>query len=506
MSPAVRMSGVTKRFGRLVACDRVDLEVARGATHAIVGENGAGKTTLMRVLYGLYRPDAGNIEIAGKPVRFGSPSEAIRAGIGMVSQHYSIIGELTCLDNLMLGAELAHLGVLKRSEAVERAQRLAARMGFQFDWYAPAETLTPAGCQKLEILKLLWREVEILILDEPTAMLSPPDAQALFSSLRELADDGRTIILVTHRLREVVDHCDRVTVLRAGRKVGESDVADTDVVRLSTWIVGEEMRPRLDVGSSVHEAPVLLDVRDLHVLGDRRNRAVAGLSLQVRAGEVAGIAGVDGNGQAELSEALIGVRPTLSGTIRLLERDVTREPPVRRLRLGLRFIAADRHRHGLIETWDLLNNAILGLQRLPPLARGPLLSAREQMDAAKEQVERFHIKVDSLRAPVSELSGGNQQRLVVARALHLDAKLLLAFQPSRGLDVRGTASVYEQIRTQCLAGMGALVISFDLDELIENCEPIYVMRDGRLVAELRGEQIDRERIGRLMVGVEEGAA
>ncbi|GMV36793.1 MAG: ABC transporter [Fimbriimonadales bacterium] len=506
MSLAVRMSGITKRFGRLVACDKVDLEVTRGATHAIVGENGAGKTTLMRVLYGLYQPDEGSIEVLGVPVRFGSPSEAIRAGIGMVSQHYSIIGELTCLDNLMLGAEHAHLGILKRSEAVERAQSLAARMGFRFDWLAPADTLTPAGCQKLEILKLLWREAEVLILDEPTAMLSPPDAQALFSSLRDLADGGKTIILVTHRLREVVDHCDRVTVLRAGRKVGESDVADTDIVRLSNWIVGEEMRLRADSSPPVHDTPELLNVSDLHVLGDRRNRAVAGLSVRVRAGEVAGIAGVDGNGQAELAEALIGVRPVLAGSIRLHGRDVTREPPVRRLRLGLRFIAADRHRHGLIEAWDVLSNAVLGLQRLPPLARGPLLNAREQVNAAKAQVERFRIKVESLHAPVSDLSGGNQQRLVVARALHLDAKLLLAFQPSRGLDVRGAAAVYEAIRGQCGAGMGALVISFDLDELIEHCEPIYVMREGRLVAELRGAEIDRERIGRLMVGVEEGAA
>jgi ABC-type uncharacterized transport system ATPase subunit len=367
-------------------------------------------------------------------------------------------------------------------------------------------TLSPAGAQKLEILKLLWREADILILDEPTAMLSPPDAAALFENLRHLAEEGKTILLVTHRLREVVDYCDRVTVLRAGKKVGECDVAQTDLGRLATWIVGEDLRPREEVLQPPAVGEPILTIDGLTVRGDRGEEAVRGLSLAIPRGGVTGIAGVDGNGQAELVEALTGLRRPESGGIHLEGTDVIRLSAAERLRVGLRFIPEDRHRRGLIEGWSVVDNAVLGLHRLPPITRAGFLSPRAARDAAEEQVQAFSIKVGSLRAPASELSGGNQQRLMVARALHGRSKVLIGFQPTRGLDIRGASAVYGVVRRACEQGAAALIISFDLDELLEHCDPICVMREGRIVAKLSGGEIERERIGRLMVGAEGEAA
>jgi len=499
------MTGITKTFGRLRACDKVDLDIQKGGTHAIVGENGAGKTTLMRVLYGIYQPDAGSMSVGGTPVHFRSPREAIAAGIGMVSQHYSVIPELSCIDNLMLGDEPAKAGILQRPEAEERAELLARRMGFEFRWNELASSLSPAGCQKLEILKLLWRKAEILILDEPTAMLSPPDADSLFENLRQLADEGKTVVLVTHRLREVMDHCDRVTVMRSGRKVAEADVADTNQVTLANWIVGE------DLGAAVRESmpqpgPVRFGIRNLVVLGDRGERAVDGVSLEAQAGQLLGIAGVDGNGQSELAEALIGVRSILSGALRFGEKDSTRASTGHRIASGLRFIPADRHLHGVIEAWSVADNAVLGLQRLAPFNKRGLLDARAKREAARHEVEVFGVKADSLDSRVADLSGGNQQRLVVARALYQLPSFLLAFQPTRGLDIRGAESVFAAIRKACAEGASALVVSFDLDELLEHCDPVYVMRAGKVVARLTGPEIARERIGRLMVGAEDAVA
>jgi general nucleoside transport system ATP-binding protein len=370
---------------------------------------------------------------------------------------------------------------------------------------SPAARLSPAGCQKLEILKLLWRSADVLILDEPTAMLSPPDAAALFQNLRQLTQTGKTVLLVTHRLREVVDYCDYVSVLRNGKKTGECDVADTDASRLANWIVGEDLKPR-DAVSNVGAGPVVLSVQGLVVRGDRGDRAVEGLDLEVRAGELAGIAGVDGNGQTELIEAIAGLRPIEGGTVTLGGENVTGMPTSRRLRSGLRLIPADRHKFGLVEDWSVLDNSILGLQRFEPVCRRGLLSPRAQRQLAEHEIEAFQVKTDSVGSPAADLSGGNQQRLLVARALEQRPSVLLAMQPSRGLDVRGTMAVFEAIARASEEGTGTLVVSFDLDELLEHCDPIFVMREGRIVARLRGEEIERERIGRLMVGLESGVA
>lgn len=493
------MLGITKRFGAVSALDNVDLEVSGGAIHAVVGENGAGKTTLMRILYGALRADEGTVEVEGKPTNFASSREAIQSGIGMVSQHYGIIPALTCLQNLILGAEGGP--ILKNSAAAERAETLASRMGFQFDWSREASTLSPAGAQKLEILKLLWRQARIMILDEPTAMLSPADAGALFESLDRLASEGNTILLVTHRLPEVLEHCRRVTILRGGRRIDEKAVVDTNGPDLAQLIVGGAIGEPVPHQSKA-DAPVSLNVRNLSVRGVRGELALKNVAFRVRAGEILGIAGVDGSGQRELFQAIAGLVKPTGGHISLREAAIDDLSPSERIERGVRMIAEDRHEEGVVENWSLDENAALGLQRLPPFAKGRLVDSDARHAMAKKIAERFQTKHGGLKLPMASLSGGNQQRFVAARALCLDPKLILAFQPARGLDLKGTQDVYNGIRSLCDQGAAALVVSFDLDELLEQCDRLVAMNNGKLLEPQPGQAKDRDAIGRLMVGAQ----
>ena len=503
MSLAVLLRNVTVRFGAVMALDGVDLEVEGGTLHAVVGENGAGKTTLMRVLYGAQKPTEGMIEVEGEARRFGGSADAIAAGVGMVSQHYAIIPELTPLQNLMLGAEGGAKPDL--AAARTRAAALADKMGFGFEWDRPASELGPAGAQKLEILKLLWREARIMILDEPTAMLSPADGEALFGSLRTLVDAGATVILVTHRLPEVLDHCSRVTVLRAGRLVADMPVAQTDAAQLARLIVGEGGAPT--PGLEFSEPPpfalppvqgdATLIVQELTVQDARGHDALWEVSLTVRQGEIVGIAGVDGNGQRELFHAIAGTAALASGTLILDGEPVTRASTAERIARGLRVIPEDRHEEGVVESWSLEENAALGLQRDVTLRRGGLIDEPRRRGWAKIVADRFRTRHGGLNLPMASLSGGNQQRFVAARALESRPKLLLAFSPTRGLDLKGTADVYAAIRERAREGMAALVVSFDLDELLEHCDRIVVLNHGRLV---EPPDRDREAIGREMVG------
>ncbi|RYG24653.1 ABC transporter ATP-binding protein [bacterium] len=496
MTPAVSLKGITVRFGAVTALENVDLEVEAGTLHAVVGENGAGKTTLMRVLYGAQRPTEGTIEVEGKERRFSGSAEAIAAGVGMVSQHYAIIPELTCLQNLMLGAEPG--AAIAQNVARERAQQLAERMGFRFDWDRPASELGPAGAQKLEILKLLWRNARIMILDEPTAMLSPSDGEALFDSLRTLVDAGATVILVTHRLPEVLNHCSRVTVLRAGRRVADLAVSETDAASLARLIVGDN---EFDAITGVLEAALVgepvLEVKGLTVRDARGHEALKGVSLQVRAGEVVGIAGVDGNGQRELFQAVVGTGDVREGTVSLGGSDMSHAATARRIESGLRLIPEDRHEEGVVEGWSLEENSALGLQRDPSLRSGGKIDEAARHRWAEAVAARFKTRHGGLGLPMASLSGGNQQRFVAARALEHSPRVLLAFSPTRGLDLKGTADVYAAIREQAREGMAALVVSFDLDELLEHCDRIVVLNHGRLTEPATR---DRDAIGREMVG------
>ena len=496
MNLAVSMQGVSKRFGTLTALDNVSLEVESGTIHALVGENGAGKTTLMRILYGAGAPDEGTIQVEGKAVTFGRSADAIAAGVGMVSQHYAIIPELTCLQNLIVGAEPS--GFIDYRKIIERANSLAARMGFEFDWHAEASTLSPSGAQKLEILKLLWREARIMILDEPTAMLSPADSDMLFESIQRLVRDGSTVILVTHRLPEVLDHCKRVTVLRGGKLVANKMVSDTNAAELAEMIVGEPVAAAGEL-APVNLGETLVDVRRLVVVNTRGNEALKQVSLTVRAGEVVGIAGVDGSGQRELIQALLGVVKAKSGDVELAGC-TAKESTAGRLRAGLRLVPEDRHDEGVIEDWSLVENAALGLQRLKPFANGQLVDVSARQSAAERIAARFRTKHNGLKLPMSSLSGGNQQRFVAGRALECSPRVIVAFQPARGLDLKGTADVYSGIREAVRQGAAAIVVSFDLDELVENCDRVVAMCNGMLTEPPAGLERDRATIGRLMVG------
>lgn len=493
---AVEMRGISKRFGAVQALDFVDLQVTKGSIHAIVGENGAGKTTLMRVLYGALKPDSGEIIVEGKTVHLANAANGIAAGIGMVTQHYSIIPELTCLQNLMLGAEPAF--VIDPQKASERAQALAESMGFTFDWSEEASHLSPAGAQKLEILKLLWRNARIMILDEPTAMLSPADSDALFESLSKLARAGATIILVTHRLPEVLEFCNRVTVLRAGKNVSDRDVSQTTGPELAELIVGHAVDSSVPPNGAM-SGEAMLVVRDVRAKGRRGDEALKNISFDLRNGEMLGIAGVDGSGQRELFWALTGALPLLSGSILLDGREISRASPRERIASGLRLIPEDRHEEGVVDEWPLEWNVAIGLQRLPQLSSKGWIKADARKGLAATVAERFHTRHGGVDHPMSSLSGGNQQRFVAARALELDARVLLAFQPARGLDIEATRQVYRAIREHCDAGGAALVVSFDLDEILENCDRVLVLCGGEMYVPPIGEERDRAAIGRLMV-------
>ena len=488
---AVRLSGISKRFGGVQALSDVSLEIQAGTIHALIGENGAGKTTLMKVVYGALHPEAGSVEIEGQTVHLKSSREAIDHGVGMVSQHYAIVSELTCLQNLLLGAEGGAL--IRTAEATQRAAALADKMGFAFDWNAPASGLSASAAQKLEILKLLWRNSKIMILDEPTAMLSPADGEALFESLHRLTQEGATVILVTHRLPEVFEHCSRVTVLRGGRKVAEKNVVDTNPRELAEYVVGAA----LEEPGERHFTPgePVLTLENVGIRGKLKS-----VSFALRQGEVVGIAGVDGSGQQELFSAIAGTLAIETGSLsmagRLSANSTTRE----RITGGLRTIPEDRHADAMIDEWPLDENAALGLQRLPPFAAGGQVNLAERLRSAQEIADRFGTKHGGLQRPMRNLSGGNQQRFVAARALYLHPKLILAFQPVRGIDLAGTRMLYDAIRDECARGAAALVVSFDLDELLDHCDRILVMNRGELFEPKAGQERDRNAIGCLMVG------
>ena len=493
MNLAVEMSQISKRYGDVQALDAVSLRVERGTIHALVGENGAGKTTLMKALYGAMSPDSGSISINSEQVVLKTSREAIAQGIGMVSQHYGIIGELTNLENLILGAENGP--ILTPVHNQQRAQQLADQMGFQFDWNAESSTLSPAGGQKLEILKLLWRNSQIMILDEPTAMLSPQDSDALYASLKLLAEQGTTIIVVTHRLPEVFEHCKRVTVVRGGLHIADHDVRDVTATQLAEEIVGGSVIERPTPISNAQPS-TSLRVQDLQAKGDKGQIAVKNISFELKKGQLVGIAGVDGNGQRELFHAIIGFAKPVAGSIKLGEKDWTQTSIAERIFDGLRVIPEDRHHEGVVEDWSLFENASLGLQRLPEFSN----IAAGQQELAPTMAEKFSTKHGGLNQPMSSLSGGNQQRFVAGRALQLAPDLVLAFQPARGLDLNSTTKVYQEIRRRCDEGATAIIVSFDLDELLDFCDRILVMNHGEMFEPKPEEARDRTAIGRLMVG------
>ncbi len=494
----LRARGIVKRFPGVLADDHVDLDLRRGEVLALLGENGAGKTTLMNVLYGLYEPDQGEIELDGRQVRFVSPNDAIRAGVGMVHQHFMLVPTLTVAENVMLGAEpTGAAGVLDSGRVRRQVAELAERYGMAVNPDALVRDLPVGVQQRVEILKALYRKARLLILDEPTAVLTPQEARDLFAVMRTLAAGGATIVFITHKLHEVFAVADRIVVMRSARVVGSLLPSEATPESLAALMVGRPVLLRVSKGP--HQAgAVVLRVDDLQVLSDLRVPAVDHLSLEVRAGEILGIAGVQGNGQTELVEALNGLRKPSGGRIHLRGRDVTCASPAALIAAGVAHVPEDRLRHGMVLTYPVSDNMILRTYGRAPFARGLMVVRNAIVQFARRLAEEFDIRIGSVAVLARTLSGGNQQKVVLAREFARDVRLLVAAQPTRGVDVGSTEFVHRKLVQARDAGMAVIVVSAELEEVLALSDRVAVMYRGQIVDVLDPALASPEVVGMLM--------
>ncbi len=502
----LELQGITKRFGSLLANDHIDLSIVPGAIHALLGENGAGKTTLMNILYGLTQPGEGTILADGKPLTIHSPKDAIAAGIGMVHQHFMLVPVFTVAENVTLGDEETRaLGLLDRRRMRRKVRDLSERYGLRVDPDALTGDLPVGVQQRVEILKALVRDAQVLILDEPTAVLTPGETEDLFRIMRELRESGRGIVFISHKLKEVQAIADTVTILRRGRVVGERPPS-TGEDELAALMVGRSVQLRVSK-TAAKPGRVVLDVRDLVVPGghaglpgEEHTAAVNGLSFRVRAGEILGIAGVQGNGQTELCEALMGLLPVASGSVHLDDHDITGATPRARLSAGIGYIPEDRQEDGLVSSFPVSENIVLDTYNRPPFASGLALKLGEIRAVAEQRVSEFDIRTQLIDAPVGTLSGGNQQKVILAREVGREVGLLLASQPTRGLDVGSIEFVHRRIIEERDNGVAVVLVSSELDEIYALADQIAIMYEGRFTG-FRPPDVPVEELGLLMAGV-----
>ena len=493
--------GITKRFPGVLANDHIDFALMPGEVHALLGENGAGKTTLMNILYGLYHQDEGQILVRGQEVLLHDPNDAIRLGIGMVHQHFMLIPVFTVAENIMLGMELTRRGsILDRHRAEQRIRQLSEQYGLAIDPTAYVRDLPVGAQQRVEIVKALYRQAEILILDEPTAVLTPQETDDLFQVIRALAAQGKSIIFISHKLKEVRAIADRVTVLRAGRVVGTCRPDAVSEAELAEMMVGRKVVLTVPK-SAAHPQDEVLRIEGVHVRDVRGSEVVRGVSLTVRAGEIVGIAGVQGNGQTELVEALSGLRAIGAGHVYIAGHEMTHAPVRQRIEAGLSHVPEDRQKHGLVLSYSVADNLVLCTYYQPPFARGLNLNQRAIEDHALRLVREFDIRTPGVYTPVSSLSGGNQQKTIVARELSRPLRLLIAAQPTRGLDVGSVEYIHHQIVAMRDAGAAVLLVSAELDEILALADRVAVMYRGQILAMLPAAEATREQLGLLMAGV-----
>ena len=489
--PVVELRGITKRFPGVVANDHVDFELARGEVHALLGENGAGKSTLMNILYGLYHPDEGEILLEGKPVRIDSPHDAIKHGIGMVHQHFMLIPVMTVAENVVLGMEPSRGRFLDMDEAERRVADLAKTLGFRIDPHNRVEEISVGQQQRVEILKALYRSAEILILDEPTAVLTPQEADELFNIIRTLKREGHSIVFISHKLHEMLEIADRITVLRRGKKMETLPREGATEEGLARLMVGRDVLLQVEKTPAQPTDP-LLDVESLHVRDERGLEAVRG-------GEIVGLAGVDGNGQTELIDAITGLRRPDSGRIVVTGNDVTARSAREVLDAGIGHIPEDRQRRGLVLEFTLAENLALHDFRKEPAARLGWLYPRRLIERAKTVLTEFDVRGGGPGTLASSLSGGNQQKVVVAREVSRDPRVLIAAQPTRGLDVGAIEFVHKRLVQERDEGRAILLVSFELDEILSLSDRILVIYEGRIVGEYAPD-VSQQELGVAMTG------
>jgi general nucleoside transport system ATP-binding protein len=500
----LELRGITKRFGSLVANDHIDLVIQPGEIRALLGENGAGKSTLMNVLFGLVQPDEGEILLDDQPTAIHSPRDAIRAKIGMVHQHFMLVPVFTVAENVTLGSEPVHkgplglpsFGLLDRRRARRDVLALSERFGLRVNPDALVEELPVGVQQRVEIIKALLRDAQVLVLDEPTAVLTPHETEDLFRIMRELREGGRSIIFISHKLKEVQAIADNITVIRRGKVVGERPPTTTST-ELASLMVGRSVQLRVSK-EPAKPGEVVLDVQDLTVAGERGEQSVRGVSFQVRAGEILGMAGVQGNGQTELCEALMGLRPS-TGSVRLDGTDLSHATTRGRLHAGIGYVPEDRSEDGLVGDFSVADNLILDVYDQPPYASGLALDLDAIRESAAKRVEEYDVRTTSITTLAGTLSGGNQQKVVVAREMSRDVRLMIVSQPTRGLDVGSIEFVHKRLVAQRDEGVAVLIVSSELDEIYALADRIAVMYEGQIVA-FRPPTIPEEELGLLMAG------
>ncbi len=502
MTIALEFRGIVKRFGNVVANDHIDLTVNSGEIHAIVGENGAGKTTLMNILYGLYQPDSGEIYVEGQRVEFKSPADSIRAGLGMVHQQFMLFPSLTVAENVIFGSEPSRHGFIDRKSAYQQIRQLSKQYGLDVDPAAKVGNLPVGTRQKVEIIKTLYRNANILILDEPTAVLTPQERDGLFEILRGLSSQRKTVLFITHKLNEVMEVSSHATVLRNGRVTANLTTAETSPAEITRYMVGRDVMLRVEK-APFQGGPDALKAVDLQVKDEIGHELVKGISFNVRCGEIVGVAGVAGNGQAELIEAIMGLRPVDGGQIFLNGVDISRRPLVDR-RGEISYIPEDRTNVGTAMNARVSENLIMGFQSHPPISKHQVLQAAGVTKFARDLILRFGVKISQTNARMSNLSGGNIQKAIVARELTHSYPLLVADQPTRGVDVGSIEFVYQQLIDYRAQGKAILLVSADLNEIMALSDRILVMFEGKIAGEVEAGTAEEGTLGLMMTGAWKG--
>lgn len=501
MEPVLELRGITKRFPGVLANDHISIDLNKGEIHALLGENGAGKTTLMNILYGLYKPDEGEIFVKGKKLDVTTPRDAIMAGVGMVHQHFMLVPVFTVTENVMLGDEdLLPGGLLDRKKAAQKIKEISEQYNLDVDPASYVKDLPVGIQQRVEIIKLLFRNADILILDEPTAVLTPQEVDELFKIIHKLIDQGKSIIFITHKLREVIEFADRITVIRGGKVIGTTTPNETDQFKLASMMVGRQIELNLDK-KPPQVGEVVLGVESLTVQNVHHQVAVDRVSFEVRAGEILGIAGVQGNGQTELVRALTGLTHAVEGKVKLLGKDITHAPVKQITEAGTAHIPEDRQKDGLVLAYSIEDNLILNTWYKQPFAHNHILQRKEIFESANVLVDKFDIRTPSALTPTSSLSGGNQQKVIVAREFSRPIKLLVASQPTRGLDVGSIEYIHNRILEKRDEGCAVLLVSNELDEIMQLSDRIAVMYRGQILAVVDSKTVSREEIGLLMAGI-----